>query len=93
MLCLEQSALRHLAIMVLARCKHCLFLAWIPAGWQSVCAAMYLCNLSPHLILPGQPGLALARLRRAGLFVFIPENLNSQGGICALPFSGGHLVG
>lgn len=58
MLCLEQLALRHLAIMVHASYKHNLFLAWIPVGWQSVCVAMYLCNLSPHLILPGQPGLA-----------------------------------
>ena len=58
MLCLEQLARRHLAIMVHAWCKRYLFLAWILGGWQSVCVTVYLCNLSPCLILPGQPGLA-----------------------------------
>lgn len=50
--------LRHLAIMGCAWYKHYLFLAWIPGGWQNVSVTMYLCNLSPFLILPRQPGLA-----------------------------------
>lgn len=57
MLYLEQLALRYLAIMVHAWYKYYLFLAWIPVGWQSVSVTLYLCNLSPFLILPGQPGL------------------------------------
>ena len=60
MLGLEQLALRHLAIIVRAWYKRYLFLAWIPVGWQSVCVTAHLCNLSPHLILPGQPGVASA---------------------------------
>lgn len=55
---LGQLALRHLAIMMYAWYEHYQFLAWIPVVWQSVCVATYLCNLSPCLILPGQPGLA-----------------------------------